>query len=308
MDKIFEIVRKLEEIRKKPQFIFIDSIYPIPTLKVREKVLLFIKENPKADEIDFILESSGGLADDAYRIIRTLRKNFKKGVNIVIPFWAKSAATLLALGGSTIIMDEFGEFGPLDTQLRDEELPAAERKSALIDEYALKTIEDRFRNLYKSMMIDILEDQELRIKKSELSNQLLSHLPRLFSPLLDKIDTYEIGEKARALAVGENYIKRILLEFNKENVAEPMGLDFFVDYIVHGCPDHSYIIDYSVISNFLNNVIEAREIGKDYCETLTELSMLFFNDSVKDKYIGFCPKEETKTQDKIQKEGESKNE
>ena len=44
---------------------------------VREEVFSYKKKNPGIDEVDFILHSPGGSADDAYRIIRTLRKNFK---------------------------------------------------------------------------------------------------------------------------------------------------------------------------------------------------------------------------------------
>ena len=56
MDSAIEIIRQLEEIRKRPQFIFVDSIYPSQTAKVRELVLSYIKENPNHKEIDFILE------------------------------------------------------------------------------------------------------------------------------------------------------------------------------------------------------------------------------------------------------------
>lgn len=117
MDKIFSSILELKRIRNNtPQLLFIESIQPKSAIELRQAIITFKSDNPNVEEIDFIINSPGGLADDAYRIIRTLRMNFKT-VNIIIPFWAKSAATLLSLGGSNIIMDEFGEFGPLDAQL-----------------------------------------------------------------------------------------------------------------------------------------------------------------------------------------------
>ena len=72
-----------------------------------EKYIL--KNKAKQKEIDFILNSPGGSPADAYRIIKILHQYYEK-VNIVIPFWAKSAATLLSLGGNEIIMDNLAEF------------------------------------------------------------------------------------------------------------------------------------------------------------------------------------------------------
>ncbi len=294
MKDVFLLVSRLEKLRKIPQFIFIGPIYPPQTARVRDEILRYSKKNPSIKEIDLILESPGGSADDAYRMIRTIRHSFEK-VNIVVPFWAKSAATLLALGGSTIIMDEFGEFGPLDTQLKtDDEMPDSEPESALIDEYSLSTIEDRAQELYQRMLLSLLksnEDSEIdvRIKKTILSEQLLNYIPNLYKPLLDKINPYEIGAKARYLSVGEKYAERILNEFNKPNLGK--DIRYFIDYIVHECPDHGYIIDYSVISKFLKNIKHAKEIGVDYCNILTELSNLFFRNKVKDYYIGFFDKD-----------------
>jgi hypothetical protein len=294
MDKVFSIVRELYKLRNIPQFIFIDHVHPLSTSKVRNEIITFKNENPSINEIDVIIESPGGSADDAYRIIRTLRKNFEK-VNIIVPFWAKSAATLLALGATTIIMDEFGEFGPLDTQLKDEEYPDPEPKSALIDEYSLKTIENRAFRLYLSMMLEIMKNKDVRIKRANLSEHLLTYIPSFYRPLLEKVNPYDIGSKARALEVGAKYAERILIEFNRDNIVSRKNLDTFIDFIVHGCPDHGYIIDYSLISQFLNNIKESKEIGLDYCKSLTKLSILFYETEANIEYIGFCPPADKKT-------------
>lgn len=291
MQEIYEIIKELKTIRKLPQFMLIAGIQHSSTIKARKAVQEFIKANPKEKEIDLILESPGGSADLAYSIIKTFRENFET-VNIIVPYWAKSAATLLALGGSTIIMDEFGEFGPLDVQLRtDDELPDSAPQSGLVDEYALTIIENRSLALYERMMKKLLKKPssfatiDIRIKKTALSNQVFNYVSNFYRPLFEKIDPYQIGEKARSLAVAERYAERILNQYNSENMKKT--IKYFVDYIVHECPDHGYIIDYSIMSIFLKNIKKSSEISKDYYNALTKLSLKLFTNIGEYEYVGF---------------------
>lgn len=66
-------------------------------MKVREEIIIFKKEFFNFDEIDFIINFSGGSLVDVYRIIRILRNNFEK-VNVIVLFWVKSVVILLSLG------------------------------------------------------------------------------------------------------------------------------------------------------------------------------------------------------------------
>ena len=69
-ERIREIVLKLHALRPdSAQFVFFDSIYPSSMIALRQSVMEYKKEKPDSKEIDFILHSPGGLADDAYRII-----------------------------------------------------------------------------------------------------------------------------------------------------------------------------------------------------------------------------------------------
>lgn len=307
MDEVFQLVQELEKIRKIPQFIFIAGIMRTPIILVRQEVQKFVDKNADVKEIDFILESPGGSADLAYMLIRVLRENFEK-VNIIIPFWAKSAATLFALGGSTIIMDEFGQFGPLDVQLKvDDELPDSEPISGLIDEYSLTTVENRGIELYQRMMLTLLKrsnnqnkdqvDIDIRIKKTILSKQVFEYIFNLYKPLFEQIDPYKIGEKSRSLAIAERYAERILEEYNKENLK--VSIEDIVDFMVHDCPDHGYIVDYSIMSKFLVNVKKANEISEDYYKALAKLSLLFFKNLGTYGYVGFFNKKLLETKKEI---------
>jgi hypothetical protein len=270
LEKIVELVIELSRLRNIPQFIFYDGIHMGSMFKVRNEVIKFKSEFPDCIEIDFIINSGGGSPADAYRIIRTLRTNFKT-VNIIIPFWAKSAATLLSLGGNSIIMDEFGEFGPLDIQIgiEREDSPEIERESALNDEYSVRRIEARAQEVFYQMFTHLHSSDDVKINKNELSKQLFEYQARFYEPLLKQINPYNLGRKKRMLDIGEQYAKRILNIYNEE--IDENRSNFLIDYLVNKCPDHGFVIDYNIIARILNNVIPSKNISKEYEEKLQEI-------------------------------------
>lgn len=284
MDELIKTILEMGRIRGDiPQFLFSDSIFHPQTIAVRNAVLNYKKEGKPMKEVDVIIHSAGGLADDAYRIIRTFRSNFET-VNVIVPFWAKSAATLLSLGASKIIMDEFGEFGPLDAQLgkvRDDS-PELDRESALNDEHSLRRIETRFKEMFETIFIRIFEHKRIDIPKAELSKQLFENLSKFYEPLLKQIDPYKLGEKRRKLDIGGHYAKRILGQFS--SLGDVSKIRDLVDYLVEGCPDHGYVIDYSLIKVFLGDTVSLSEdfFGKDYAQLLSELSGILIGQTTED--------------------------
>ena len=294
-DAIFQLSRLRSGV---PQFLYSDVISSLGTYNVRSEVLAYKAVNPKTTEIDFIINSPGGSPADAYRIIRTLRNNFKV-VNIIVPYWAKSAATLLALGGSTIVMDEFGELGPLDTQIGKErdDSPDIERESALNDEYSVRKVEEMFQVLYEQMFFRLYEHERFHVSKVELSKQLLEGVGRFYAPLMGQINPYKLGEKSRSLDIGDNYAKRILTHFQKHHL-KPDQINLVTDYLVNQCPDHGYVVDYNNITEYIpadkKFVLKAEDWGADYADTLSILTGYFMNQPP--QYIGFVLEESPEEQ------------
>ncbi|MBN4054633.1 ATP-dependent Clp protease proteolytic subunit [Nitrospira defluvii] len=75
----------------------------------------------KGKPIALLIESPGGDAHYAYRIARILQRHTENNLTVVIPQFAKSAATLLALGAKNLILGRDAELGPLDVQLFDQD-------------------------------------------------------------------------------------------------------------------------------------------------------------------------------------------
>jgi hypothetical protein len=70
----------------------------------------------KRDKLVVIIETGGGLIDVAQRMANTMRKHYDY-VSFVVPNYAMSAGTLLALSGNEILMDYYSVLGPIDPQI-----------------------------------------------------------------------------------------------------------------------------------------------------------------------------------------------
>lgn len=68
--------------------------------------------------IDLLLHSPGGNIDAAEKLIQLIRKRAGTApVRVIVPDYAKSAATLIALGANTIVMSDSSELGAIDPQV-----------------------------------------------------------------------------------------------------------------------------------------------------------------------------------------------
>lgn len=74
--------------------------------------------NP-GDPIDLILHTPGGDVDAAEKLITLVRSaTGEEGqLRIIVPDYAKSAGTLMALGANTLLMSDSSELGPIDPQV-----------------------------------------------------------------------------------------------------------------------------------------------------------------------------------------------
>ena len=73
---------------------------------------------PHGKPIDLLLNSPGGDIDTAEKIITLIRKRAEAApVRVIVPDYAKSAATLIALGANQVVMSHTSELGPIDPQV-----------------------------------------------------------------------------------------------------------------------------------------------------------------------------------------------
>lgn len=75
--------------------------------------------NIQADcNLDLLLHTGGGDIDAAEKVISVVRAKVGTGtLRVVVPDYAKSAGTLIALGADRIVMSDTSELGPIDPQI-----------------------------------------------------------------------------------------------------------------------------------------------------------------------------------------------
>ncbi|OWP56411.1 MAG: hypothetical protein B2I17_05980 [Thermoplasmatales archaeon B_DKE] len=166
------------------------------------------------ENLDVVLNSSGGDIDAAYGLALILRKYCTQKLTFIIPRWAKSAATLLACSGDEIVMGITSELGPLDPQiyLPDPITGATEVFSPL----SIKSTLDILKDLEK-------DDQD-----------------QLCQLITEKINPYTLGEFLRSLDTAKEYQKKLLAtrmfknEKNGEEISTQIAEKMGSGYTHHG--------------------------------------------------------------------------
>ena len=75
----------------------------------------------KTETLHVVLESDGGDLDFAIKLYKMLRAHCSGKLTVIVPFWAKSAASLVAMSADDVLLTPYGELGPIDAQVEDPE-------------------------------------------------------------------------------------------------------------------------------------------------------------------------------------------
>ena len=153
------------------------------------------------DNIRVVLQSTGGDIHCAFRLANLMRQHCER-LEVIVPTYAKSAATFFCLSADRISLGPLGELGPLDVQTQDPRHDA-HRISAL-DSYealdhlranALETFDYTVRML---IQLSDLSQREMVQHAREFTTSLMEPLYRQVRPL-------DITEHARALDIAKRY-------------------------------------------------------------------------------------------------------
>jgi hypothetical protein len=200
---------------------------------------------PSQGTIDLILDTYGGSLDSAFKTMLFLSR-FTKRLRVFVPRRAKSAGTLIAIGGSELYMSPFAELGPLDTQIRDPRNPT-DRVSALdcyqsvdyVRSFGLTTLNRAFRSL--------AAETRTLIPLPQLVNTSADFSIGSIAPILTQVNALDFGGWGRTLKIGEMYAKALLSRVGyDEDESKKISTQ-----LVYGYTHHPFPIDGN----------EARRIG-----------------------------------------------
>jgi ClpP class serine protease len=139
-------------------------LYRFIDIEDSEAVLRAIRMTPDDTPIDLILHTPGGLVLASEQIAYALRAHPAK-VTVLVPHYAMSGGTLVALAADEIKMDAAAVLGPVDPQLGD--LPAASLIRA-VGKKPVERLEDR-----TLVMADVAEKAVRHM--SQVVRGLLAH-------------------------------------------------------------------------------------------------------------------------------------
>lgn len=184
---------------------------------------------PSPCNLDLFLLSSGGYSGAAFKIARMFQEMTSgDGVkfSVLIPYYAKSAATILALGADEIVMGLSSEMGPIDPQL-----PTSNGHVPLL---ALKDAIDY-------------------VKNEVASNPATA---QLFWPLIQQIQLMSLGQFEREISSAKQYAEQLLRSRMFKNVPEQSAIT--AERLTSWYKNHGHIIDRTEARETLNlNIVDA---------------------------------------------------
>jgi hypothetical protein len=122
-----ELIRKISSLRKSAVIAYVCSdrenspfaharIAPDIIRPIYDHILALQSESKESGTLDLFIYSRGGDVSVPWTLVSMIREHYKT-FNVLIPFRAHSAATMIAVGADNIIMGPKGELSPFDPTL-----------------------------------------------------------------------------------------------------------------------------------------------------------------------------------------------
>ncbi|OKY77850.1 MAG: Periplasmic serine protease (ClpP class) SppA [Candidatus Methanohalarchaeum thermophilum] len=174
--------------RKTPISLFGVPVFSKIDVEDSEEIIRSIREN-RDEPIDLVIHTPGGSLLPSIQIAKALKSHNKK-TRVIVPHFAMSGGTIIALGADEIVMDKQATIGPVDPQIGDllrgvlpakswisvkdkKELDAEDSTLALglVSEWAMNNVDDLIRELIE----DRVEDVDKVCEKLLYSNDIHSY-------------------------------------------------------------------------------------------------------------------------------------
>jgi hypothetical protein len=206
------LIERLEKLRDSKVIVYfsytqIDDTILIPLYKQ-------LKEIGHTKKIDLFLHSYGGAVDTPYKVVALIRE-FCEEFAVIVPFAAKSAASMLILGADEVVMGPISELGPIDPLVKHP--------------------------IYKDVWIPVQAVWHCLdyLQRSIINSPDPEVVSFIVTPLLNKLDPWLIGDYEKTMKASRQYaeilLSRYMLKDNPEHV--PIVTQALIEgYFSHGYP------------------------------------------------------------------------
>lgn len=221
-------------------------------------------------DLDVIVHCLGGDPSSAYRIAQLIRF-FSSNVNILIPEFAYSAATLLSFCGDNIYLSIDSCISPIDVSSTVGENGGESVEVINIDYYI------RFVEECRKKLEDILDGRERKYHKDVPITKIEEPL---LVALVKEVGTLRIGKFFRERLLTAQYAEALLEDYLLKRVDRVDKLDLskkITKQLIFECPSHQFDIDYNLARKMkipikLMNMGEA-EMAKNLLYELRKLEI-----------------------------------
>jgi hypothetical protein len=227
-----ELLEKLEKMRNSKVIVY----FSYTPLDDRILVPLYreLSHIGKTKKIDLFLYSYGGAVDTPYKVVMLIRE-FCEEFSVIVPFSAKSAASMIVLGADEVVMGPISELGPIDPLVKH---PCY--KDFWIPVQALRCC------------FEYIEEMIYNSSNPEVSEIIINSV-------LNKLDPWLIGDCEKALKASKQYAESLLSKYMLKDDKEK--IKSVTHNLTNGYFSHGYPIGRQ----------EAKEMGLSITEATGEL-------------------------------------
>lgn len=243
------LIKEIERKRHSKLIVYITGDRPNLSTRIAPDVIRPLAKHlnliGKQERIDLFLYTRGGDVITPLRINHLMRE-FADEFNIIVPYKAYSAGTLLCLGADNILMGVLGELGPIDPSVFNQFNPSdPQNPHAKIP----ISVEDVF--AYLSLARERAGQSELEMKE-------------VFKALTDHIHPLALGNIHRHYTLIRNLAEK-LLKLKNDSISYDKMKEI-IDLLSEKLYTHSYVISRK----------EAKDIGLPIEYPNEEMSSLYW--------------------------------
>lgn len=291
--KIVELACQFAAARRRQAVVYLlgagDPAQNRPDIPITKRTVEQLESSlgdDRFDNVDLIIQSSGGDIHASYLMMSMLRGRMNEGkgtLTACVSSRAQSAATLLCIGADEILLGELGSLGPLDAQIRKgvTDVGTPNYISALHLLKALSRLQQFSLESFTAMAGHLDAHQ---VSRNDQLRYGIEFSRAVTGPLFERIDSEQVGYWDQMLQTGEEYGRRLLLRghlINDEEIKVDRSdhIKSIVHQLVFGYQSHELVIDRGVLeelhlrAGLLPEPVRpiAREFAKCASETLIML-------------------------------------
>lgn len=219
-----KLIQKIEKSRKSKLIAYITGDRQHFSTKIADDIIPILSNHlekiGKQKIISLFLYTRGGDMIAPIRIIKLIR-NFAEKIEIIIPYRAHSAGTLLAIGADTIVMGKLAELSPVDPSTGHRYNPQDPINPLQRMEISVEDLNSFF----------LLAKEKAGVKDQDMVE--------IYKLLAEKIHPLAIGNVYRAARMARQIVEKLLLMHNNgldKNKREKIIKELTGDICIHNYP------------------------------------------------------------------------